>query len=161
MNLLAAGCLLFAALTGCEALQRKLTRKPKLTQERLTPIITFEDYTTLITPEDRYRKHYLMFDYWNAQLLEALQDRSINLKRIARSAETSFAELQALRDLLQEERAVALSTVLQERAAITRQLQAHSLTIARVDALRRVLERQARDIHRDFFWRDVDDHIKR
>src|SRR3989338_8735827 len=84
-RLCAVCCVLSAALTGCESLQRKLIRKPK-NRPKPTPIVTFTDYTRTMTPLDRYRKHAVIFEYWNGELVKALEDtvpnQPVNQKRL-------------------------------------------------------------------------------
>ena len=62
----AAALLGAGALSGCEGLREKFIRKPKGPTERPQAIFRFVDYSTLMTPVDRYRKHAMLFDYWSA-----------------------------------------------------------------------------------------------
>ena len=113
-----------------------------------------------MTPLDRYRKHYLMFDYWNGELIEALQSHPINAKRLKRASSESLEELRALSQLVEEGVAARFTPVLEERANIDRQLQSESFSVSGANALSRTLEAQTRQIHREFFWRTVEDTLK-
>jgi hypothetical protein len=152
--------LLVAGLSGCESLQRKFTRKPKGPQVAPTPIIQFQDYTRAMTPLDRYRKHLLMFDYWSHDLLDALGSRPINPKRYKHSSSESLLELETMRDLLQEDQTARLQPLIEERAKLNRQLQGGNVPEPSVSTLTRVLEGQIRQIHREFSWRDMEEHLK-
>ena len=158
--LAASGWLLMSSLTGCESLQKKLTRKPKQPQARPNPIIQFQDYSRAMTPLDRYRKHYMIFDYWNSDLLESLQRRPINPKRYRLASEESLGELQALHGLLTEELAGRLAPLIEERTELNSRLERGGVSDSQVPFLERDLEDQTRRFQREFFWRKVEDHLK-
>ena len=141
-------------------MQRKFTRKPKHPSPRPSPIISFEDYTRTMTPLDRYRKHYLMFDYWNSQLIEALSSNPVNPKRLARSSEESLAELETMRTLVVDELAERFVPLIEARKTLYRELQHPGFSAPRSTIVGRELEAQARQIHRELYWRDVEDRLK-
>ena len=153
-------CLLLIGLTGCEGLQRKFTRKPKHAAAPANPIISFQDYTRAMTPMERYRKHAIMFDYWNDELLDTLQDTHPSPKRLKRASSESLMELEALQGLLSEEKSSHLNQFVEERVKINEQLQAGSLNWSQTSILWQRLESQTRHIQRDFSWRDVEDDLK-
>ena len=158
--LLSVCCLLSAALVGCESLQRKFTRKSKPGPPP-TPIISFQDYSQAMTPLDRYRKHYLMFDYWNSDLLASLQRPPLNPKRYRLASSESLNELQELKKLLTDDIAARLSPLIEERTVLHQEIQGSSWNSpAQAMVPLRKLESQSRAFHRDFSWRDVEDHIK-
>jgi len=157
--LLTAYCLLPTVLVGCESLQKKFIRKPK-PQARPSPIISFQDYTRAITPLDRYRKHYVLFEYWNAELLDGLKVPTANPKRLKRTSAESLEELRILRGLLQDDLAARMDRIIEERQGLDRQIQSGSYSQAQLDAMRRALETQTRQLDREFFWRDVEDRLK-
>ena len=159
MFLLTTYCSLLTMLSGCESLQRKFTRKSKRPQPSTTPIINFEDYTRTMTPLDRYRKHYLMFDYWNSDLLDAFSSSTPNSKRYRRSSTEALGELETLHMLLADDLAAGFTPLIEERRRIDDQLQ-HDSSVPQASAICRQLEAQTRQIHRQFFWRDVQDHLK-
>lgn len=158
--LAAGGCLLLAS-GGClpETWQRKFIRK-STHQERPSPITQFQDYTRAMTPLDRYRKHYAMFDYWNADLLAGLPDRYANAKAIRHASKEALTELQALRGLLQEDVVGKLDPLLDERGRLDRQLQQGNYTLSQLESIGRTLDKQTREIHRTLYWRDVQDSLK-
>lgn len=156
---LAVCCVVLSACLGCESVQRKFTRK-SAPKPPPNPIITFEDYTKAMTPLDRYRKHYLMFDYWNSQLIEALHQLPLSPKRLKRSSTESLGELETMRDLLADDVAARLAPLIEERKQMHQQLTASSFSDSQTSLAWRVLETQTRQIQREFFWRDVEDHVK-
>ena len=153
-------CSLLTVLVGCESLERKLTRKSKTPPPAPSPIIQFQDYTRSMTPLDRYRKHYMIFDYWNEEFIEALRSSSMNQKRLARASAEALGELRTLQSLLPEDKAAQLAPWLEEREAIDRQVRRGGVDTLQAATTLRALESQSRQIHRDFFWRDVQDHLK-
>jgi hypothetical protein len=143
---------------GCESLQRKFTRKPKRPVPPPAPIINFQDYSKAMTPIERYRKHYLLFTYWNDNLLDALRELSPNPKRIARASEESLNELKTLHSLLNEETAQRFEPLVDERTRVHQQVQRH-YSPERNIAIRRGLEQQTRTIRREWFWRRIEDSL--
>ena len=145
---------------GCEALQKKFIRKSKKPVVRPTPIVTFQDYTTAMTPLDRYRKHFALFDYWNAQLLDELQQRNLNPKRARQASGESLQELNAFQELLEDDTASQMAPLLKERAQLDQQIQQGVYAPSQLEIMRRRLERQSRQINRELFWRKVEDRLK-
>lgn len=159
------GSVLLAALlvvgAGCESMQRKFTRRQKGgTEPEVAPIITFEDYARSITPLDLYRKHYLMFEYWNSELQSELEDSAMNPKRIRLASEESLTELQQLQRYLTNEAAVPLAPVLEERRRLDVRLQDRGLTRADAQVLKKTVDAHARLMNGQFFWRVVKDRLK-
>ena len=156
--LLSAVCCLLSA-GGCESFQRKFVRKSK-SERPVSPIISFQDYSGAMTPLERYRKHYIMFEYWNSDVIESLQGGSPNPKRYRQSAEEALSELQTLQSLLSEDVAAKFAPLIAERVKINRQLQNPAMNISQAGSAAQSLERQARRMHREFFWRDVQEQLK-
>ena len=153
-------CLALLGVAGCESLQKKFTRKPK-TPSRPSPIIAFQDYTRAMTPLDRYRKHYVLFDYWNDQLLDVLQDGNrANPKRIQRTSTESLSELEALQGLLRGDLAAQVSPLVEERRKMHQELATGSYTVFQLNRVRRALELQTRQVRRRFYWRYVEDQLQ-
>jgi len=146
-------------MTGCEAFQRKLVRKSR-PKPPPAPIIKFQDYSRSMTPVERYQKHYMLFDYWNDDLLRALQEGAPNHKRYRRASEDALTELTVMKDLLQGEAGGRLAPLIEERTRLHAQLRSGSLGPTEANAVWRRLETQTRRIHREFFWRDVQEHLK-
>lgn len=159
-RVLFAACLVFGA-AGCESWQRKFVRKPKEASKPPSPIIAFQDYSGAMTPLERYRKHYVMFDYWNQDLLESLQVRTPNPKRYRRASAETVNELKTMQSLLNEEAAGRLGLLVEARMKLDRQAQTSEYNDrAQAGLLISRVESQTREIHRAFFWRDVEEQLK-
>ena len=113
-----------------------------------------------MTPLDRYRKHYLMFDYWNEELIEALQSNPINPKRFKRASSEALEELRTMSSLVVDDVAARFTPLIEERDQIDRDLQSGGFNTSQANIFGRTLEAQTRQIHREFFWRDVEDRLK-
>ena len=153
-------CMSLCATAGCESLQRKFTRKPKHPAERPTPIIHFEDYSKAMTPLDRYRKHALLFEHWNSQLIDALTEKPSSFKRVRHSSGEAMGELEVLHQLLDEEAAKQLEPIVVKRRRLDERLQDGTYMPGEMMAIQRMLERQARRIKGEFFWRKVEDRLR-
>ena len=155
-----AFCLLLTTLSGCESVQRKFTRKPKGLRVAPTPVINFQDYTQAMTPLDRYRKHYLMFDYWNGEFMDGLRAKPLNAKRVKLASTESLNELTMLQSLVAEDLGAQFAPLIESRARINRQVQTSHLSELTAGAAWRELDAQSRAIRRDLFWRKVEDRLK-
>lgn len=122
-------------------------------------MVTFRDYTEGVTPLDRYRKHFVVFAYWNDQLMTELQQRDRNPKRLRRASGESLQELQSLQGLLQPDASAGLQPLLEARARIDRQLQHDTMMDSQRHTLLRTLEAQTRQLNREFYWRTVQDRL--
>jgi hypothetical protein len=145
--------------TGCEAIVKKFTRKPKHASARPSPVISFQDYSAGATPQERYRKHYLLFEYWNAELMDELQRAMMNAKRARRASGEAVQELRELRGLLQEPQRAMIDPVIDQRQRLDGQLKADVLTAAQRESAGRLLERQTRQLHRGLSPRKVEDKL--
>jgi len=157
--LLTTHYVLLTGLTGCESVQRKFIRKRR-DEPRPSPVIAFQDYTRAMTPLDKYRKHYMLFDYWNTELITVLQERDVNPKRVKRASGESLQELKTMQGLLADGLAAQVAPLIAGRERLDRQLQTGAYLSSQLMLVRRELEAQSREVHRSLFWRDVEDHLK-
>lgn len=151
--------LLCSTLLGCESMQRKFSRRSQQAPPP-SPIINFIDYTRTMTPLDRYRKHYLLFDYWNQELIAALGNPSLNSKRFKLASTESLGELKIMQGLLLEDPGERLTPLIDARTKLDRQLQREAISGSQMSVTARLLETQTRQVSRDFFWRNVQDRVK-
>jgi hypothetical protein len=158
--LLTAHGSLLTAVGGCESLQRKFTRKPKHPPAAPTPIVTFLDYSRAVTPLDRYRKHTLMFQYWNEQLVESLKSPTPSPKRIRHASGEALGELRTLRTLLSDDVAARLEGLIEARSEMDRRLKTTPTHAAQAATVARELESQSRAFEHNFSWRDVQESLR-
>ncbi len=151
---------LAAGLYGCESLQRKFSRKPKGPVDRPSPVTRFQDYRQALSPIERYRKHLLVFEYWNAELLDAFKQQPVNPKRVQSLSAESLRELQYLRGLLKEETGRRLDPLLAERAQLDAKLRQGLMLSGESHTIQRQLEVQTRTLSREFSWRQVEHEVQ-
>jgi hypothetical protein len=53
-----------------------------------------------------------------------------------------------------------LDPIIEERESLDRQIQQEAVSASRAPAVVRILQAHMDRIHRDFFWRDVENHLK-
>jgi hypothetical protein len=147
-------------LSGCESVQRKFTRKPKGPRAAPTPVINFQDYSQAMTPLERYRKHYLMFDYWNDDLMDSLKARPLNAKRLKLASAESLNELTTLQDLVTEGVKERIVPLIEHRTRMNSQIQSGRLSEPTAGLMWQELDAQSRTIRKDLFWRRIEDQLK-
>lgn len=150
-----------AGISGCsESWQKKFVRKRPASVERPSPVVRFQDYAGAMTPLERYRKHFLMFEYWNLQLLDELAEPTANPRRFRRASEQSLEELRQLHALLAEAKAQAVEPIVAARGRLDQQIQAGPYHPANLSSIRMSLDAQTRQIDREMDWRHVDQELK-
>ena len=113
-----------------------------------------------MTPADRYRKHYLMFDYWNGELMDGLRAKPLNAKRIKLASSEALNEMTTLRSLMAEDSEGQFAPLVERRTRINQEVQAGRVSELTANAFWHELETQSRTLHRDLFWRKVQDRLK-
>lgn len=88
-----------AGLTGCDAVQRKFTRKQKTT--KMPRIYQLNKYDIKPTPE-LYHKHYA---YWQSWQTELIQELGQNHKKDKRCIEEILMQLTAMQNMLVKDKA--------------------------------------------------------
>jgi hypothetical protein len=148
------------AAAGCsEAMQKKFIRQKKA-EPRPSPITQFDDYRQSLTPVDQYRKHYMMFEYWNAQLLDSLVSTSGNAKRVQRASSEALHELRQLVAMVQGPLAAQVQSLLAQREQLDRQLRDSIEDQSQLSLLRQRVELSQRKIHRLMAVSKVEELLK-
>lgn len=94
---------LAAGLTGCDALQKKFTRKKKVT--KAPRIFQEKKYEIKPTPE-LYEKHFAYWQSWSSEIIQRLGD---NHKKDVRCVEEIIGQLNDMRKILVPEMGDKLS----------------------------------------------------
>ncbi|MDD5730177.1 MAG: hypothetical protein PHN57_03505 [Candidatus Omnitrophica bacterium] len=98
-----AACLLISA-SGCEALVKKFTRKPKkenLPKEEL--VLAPEEYKAPVIPsEEAYRQYFLFWKSWQDELIDSLSLQSMNHKKQVSCSEEAIKNLGQLKSFLKD-----------------------------------------------------------
>ena len=146
--------LVAASLVGCDAVQRKFTRKPKTV--KAPRIYQLDKYEKTPTPA-LYSKHFAYWQSWQSELIQRLGE---NEKKDKRCIEEILMQLDEMQNMLVKEKADALGKHI-------RRLQEVRDTITRqnIDRYNRgpalmVLEREDRYINSDFCVSKMKNYIK-
>ena len=137
------------------AIQRKFTRKTAHPTPAVA--ITTKDYESQLSPEERYRRHYAMWDFWHAELMEGLGGNS---KRAIRAVEEGMAELQALEALLVPEKRAQLAGHVERLERLHQELVKGTMSDTARYRWRPELELQQRTLHHDFAWQHVQEDVR-
>ena len=65
-----------------------------------------------------------------------------------------------MQGLLSDDRAARMSPVIEQRLKLDQQLRSPAFGASQSPIVSRTVEQQTLKIHRDFFWRDVEDELK-
>jgi hypothetical protein len=90
-----------------------------------------------------------MYDYWNHELMDSLQQPPLNPKRYRKASAESVTELEVLRSLLDEEAAARLAPLIDERAGVVKRLNG-SFSDTQAPLLLRDIELHTGRLHREF-----------
>jgi hypothetical protein len=146
---------LTASLTGCDALQRKFTRKKKK-EVKHPRFYQLKKYTRKPSPE-LYKQH---FAYWVSWQGEMIQSVGQNRKRDQRAIEEAMGHLKDLRNILIPSKAEGMDPHIENMEQVKEIIFRGDLSFANKDSVRRTLEREDRAIKRDFCYSKVKDSLR-
>jgi len=90
-------------LLGCEAFTRKFTRKPKKSDAAIEMVLVPEEYQgPNLTKEEIYRQHYLYWNSWQDELINALTQNA-SLKKKVDCAREALKNLVNMKMMLVED----------------------------------------------------------
>jgi hypothetical protein len=98
MSMIVAVCVV-VSLAGCDAVQRKFTRKSKT--KKMPKIYQLKKYDIKPTPE-LYHKHYAYWESWQTELIQELGQ---NHKKDKRCIEEILMQVTAMQNMLVKEKA--------------------------------------------------------
>lgn len=157
--LLFAGCwLLVSSLTGCEGVRKKFTRPPKKTEEPKHIALPVQEYVEAYPKDITYNNHFIFWKYWHQELIDALG--TTNRKKELECAEQLVSNLESMRSLLAEEKGKELDPYLKELSKTIGQIKQGNLSEPKIQYLKRDLEKQKRQIDREFSLNKVKECLK-
>jgi len=148
-------CVLAVTLTGCDALQRKFTRKkapvkaPRIYQEK--------KYVKSPTPE-LYQKHYVYWMTWQSDVLEKLGK---NRLRCMRGMEELIGHLKDMQNILVPEKGDELTPHINNLVKVRDMIAKNDLGTGNETYARMSLEREDRYIKREFSPSKVRKYIRK
>lgn len=144
---------LLISLTGCDAMQRKFTRKKK--EVKRPRIYQVKKYEKKPSPE-LYKKHYAWWTGWQSEILSTLGQ---NHKRDKKCMEEIISNLRDMQGLLVPEKADLLETHIRRLEEAKDVVFREDMGQANKIFVRTTLEREERYIKRDFCFSRIRDFI--
>ena len=147
---------LITGMTGCEALQRKFTRKKKAKAVRPMFYRKGEGETTR-PPSELYITHYI---YWKAWMDDLINNAGTNKKRDKRACDEAVSDLLDMKKYLEGEKKEELDKYINETRKLTDKIAAGSLTKMRLGRIKQQLDGVKRRIMQKFRYKKVKGFIK-
>jgi hypothetical protein len=154
------GLIMLMNLVGCEAFVRKFTRKSKKEKAPEEMVIAPEEWKgPKMTKEQMYRQYYTFWKSWQDELISALSQSSVSLKKKNDCAEQAVKNLLGMRTMLNETEQKQLDVYLKQmtdlKNAIKSDIYGASNNSNRQDA-----ERVRRNILQRYSYSDIKDDLK-
>ncbi|MDD3906327.1 MAG: hypothetical protein PHS46_07380 [Candidatus Omnitrophica bacterium] len=143
-----------ANITGCDAVQRKFTRKNKTVKK--PRFYQLKKYTKKPPPE-LYKQHYSYWASWQEEMVKVVGQ---NIKKDQRCAAEAIGHLKDMQALLVEEKADELEAHIESMESLKAIIARGSLSSAGKDYVRNSLDREDRIIKRDFCYSKVKKFIR-
>jgi hypothetical protein len=148
-------------LAGCESLQKKFTRKKKMTGPKEEMVIVPRDYEANPLPSDvRYKQYFVYWKSWNQELVTAINDQA-PFKKIVSCVEQAKTNLTKMVTLLKEEKAKELEVYLNQTEVLRLQIEnAKTLPSSYMGNLRYTAERILSNVNRLFDMSKMREYLK-
>ena len=151
-------CLLVTLLCGCEAFRKKFVRKAKREKE-IKVVIHTEEYESRYSIEETYKTYFLFWRVAHEDLINLLDVQDGNRKKRIFAAKKVIENLQYMRQLLLLEKQVRLDAFISELERIVTQLDTYKLKRTQSLRIKSILEKQRRQIQREFSLRHIQEHL--
>lgn len=143
------------SLAGCDAVQKKFTRKKKAVPKK-PKIYQLKKYEKKPTPE-LYNKHYVYWQTWSAELIELLGQ---NHKKDVRCIEEMVSQLKDMQHILVKEKADELQVHIDRAQEVRDTIARGAMSFATRTSVKGTLEREDRAIKRNFITSKIKNYIK-
>ena len=140
-------------VAGCDTLPKKFIRK-KPKPEHTPSVVYLEKgpYQKKFSNEYYYKTHYTLWKTWQDETLDNL---SGNSKKLARSVQEAYSNLDQMGRYLKSEKQAQLQPMLDDLKKNMDKLQAGNNTPSQASAMRPDLERIKRLVANDFYYDKV------
>jgi hypothetical protein len=138
------------ALPGCASLPKKFIRKKAAPAH--TPSVVYIEkgpYQKKYSNEYYYKTHYTLWRTWQDETLDNLNG---NAKKLARSAQEAYSNLDQMSRYLKPEKQALLKPLLDEMKAMMDKLQTSNNSRSQTASMRTDLERIQRLVSNDFYY---------
>ena len=143
-------------LTGCDALQRKFTRKKSNVTKR-PRFYQLKKYTKKPSPE-LYKQHFAYWQSWQTELIQFLGN---NHKKDVRAIEEANGHLKDMQSILIPSKAEEMQPHVDRMENAKDIIYRGPLSFANKDSVKNTLEREERAIKRDFCYSKVRDSLRK
>lgn len=147
--------ILLVGLTGCEAVQRKFTRKKK--HEPIKPRFYQEGVSETRPNLELYMMHYTYWKTWHEDLVANV---GVNAKRDAMACGEAIGNLLDMKKRLTQEKADELDRYIGEIKKITNEVEKGGLSDMRAGFIKQKLDKLRARIVRRFYYKKVREYIK-
>lgn len=147
---------LAVSLVGCDAVQRKFTRKKKAAPKK-PRIYQLKKYEKNPTPE-LYNKHFVYWQTWSGELIEVLGE---NRKKDARCIEEIVSNLKDMQNILVKEKADGLQKHIDRAEDARTTIMRGDMSFSVKASVKNTIEREDRAIKRDFITKKIRNYIKK
>jgi len=147
---------MLAAMTGCEPLKKKFTRKPK-TPVKMPRIYQVKKYEKKPTPQ-LYQKHYSYWVTWQSELIKVLGQ---NHKKDVMCIEQIISNLKDMQNILVKEKGDVLAPHIANMDRVKDVIIHEDLSQFNKDYVSRTLEKEDRIIKREFSPAKVRNNLKK
>lgn len=143
-------------LAGCDALQKKFTRKKK-TVPKKPKIYQLQRYEKKPTPE-LYNKHFVYWQTFSGDIIERLGQ---NHKKDVRSIDEMVGNLKDMQNILVKEKADEMQPHIDTASDARSTIMRGDMSFSVMNSVRSTLEREDRAIKREFITLKVKNYLKK
>jgi formate dehydrogenase maturation protein FdhE len=146
---------LAATITGCDAMQRKFTRKKTVVKQ--PHFYQLKKYKKKPSPE-LYKQHYAYWASWQEEMVQFIGQ---NHKKDERSIEEAIGHLKDMQNILIPSKAEELQPHIERMEGAKEIIFRGELSFANKDYIRSTIEREDRLIKREFCYNKVKDSLRK
>ena len=146
--------LVIVNLTGCDAVQRKFTRKK--TTVKTPRFYQLKKYTRKPSPE-LYKQHFAYWESWQEELIQFIGQ---NHKKDVRAMEEALGHLKDMQNILVPSKADAMQPHVERMEGAREIISRGDLGFATKDSIRSTLEKEDRAIKREFCYEKVRNDLR-
>ena len=147
--------ILATSLIGCDAMQRKFTRKK--TTVKKPRFYQLKKYTKKPSPE-LYKQHYAYWASWQDELIQFIGQ---NHKKDERSIEEAIGHLEDMKNILIPSKAENMQSHIEKMEGVKEIIFRGELSFADKNYVRNIIEREDRAIKREFCYSKVKDSLRK
>lgn len=154
-------CLLVAVfscfLCGCEVFRRKFVRKPK--KKTVAVVVQTYEYESEYSFEKAYKKYY---SYWRGaheELINLLDVREENRKRLVFTAEKALEALLQMQELLLPVKQTRLDDLIIAQKDIVKKLGKYNLSLSQKFHILEALQELRRQIQKEFHYEKIQEFL--